>query len=1153
MVKANMNISRILSLAAASIAVCACFCMRCAHDDNPYGDPSNARAVVSSASFADRDTVNIFTTETLQTMIAVRELVDSVTVIAENNRLGPDTMVIRHPANAGPNTCLISFSDTGWTTILVSTFRKNSEKISTEYLIYCRSPLSQPDIRGNYGAGISLHAGTIGDRDVLYHWDFGNGIAITSPVPDTSAVIKFTVYDTIGSVWVSDPDGRHPSPKTGFSYFLKDNAGPRIVCVNPSYSNSDTILTGDTTFYLRLKISDPAQTLPVYSTQVNSDTFRIREDPYYIQIFSHMDKIVQFIPVVVSAMDNQHFQNISRDTFFLRFSDTMSHSNSLLFTMKDPATDSSVSKVSVKGILGQLEDYAHDSISVVVKMRFNGVPKTPPDTVPVKLSGKCNFLCTLSVGINKIGLVAYSMNGDSLAAKTIQILYDPSIIDTAPPVILEITVDGRDADNYFTPRNSALVKIIAFDEASGIKAMQINGGTVPAAPDGHGFIWRDTVMLTHTPAGNTFTVSAMDNDSNVTKRSFTLYKNSAPVVTHTPSFAGKVYAGSAYSDNLVCQDNDNDTVTVAKVSGPSSVSVFRGGRIDWKPLPADTGEQTVILSLFDGYEYVPFSFHATVIGDTTNMPPRVRFATVVEDFPAFLEVGRDSLEMSLKTYSASGNAPLLFSAALLNRTPGGTIIMRDSVLSWRPALADTGTQTLVLIVNDRFRRSDTLRPVIAVVPPNRPCSLFVSSTIPKFKDGELDLSNTTMPETLFFSVHDPDPFFTERLTAIVRWPTSKSVIGIDSSRQFILILKPKTSSAQKKDTVTVVVKDNAGHADSLVFFIAYTPPFDGTLVINTSPTGVQITQNVLNFPLLVRLDKSFFPFESAPNRGRDVRFRKSDGTACPYEIESWDSAAGTAAMWVLMDTIFANNTTQNVQISWGNTSGIDGSNGHAVFDTAKGFLGVWHLNEPSGDVSDATFHMLSGVDAGTPTGTSGITGIIGNARAFDPAKKNMINLGSSPIICGLRDSITVSAWYKAILPEDTLVSVLRCNDNFTALQINQKGEGFTTFWNTTERAVPYPWAGKYDDGLWHYVTAKYKRGSGCRVFTDGIMVAADSTNTGALAVSVMPEFLLGSSGNTEYFNGALDEVRVEKSYRSPDWIKLSYENQRPGSTVVTFK
>ncbi len=162
-------------------------------------------------------------------------------------------------------------------------------------------------------------------------------------------------------------------------------------------------------------------------------------------------------------------------------------------------------------------------------------------------------------------------------------------------------------------------------------------------------------------------------------------------------------------------------------------------------------------------------------------------------------------------------------------------------------------------------------------------------------------------------------------------------------------------------------------------------------------------------------------------------------------------------------------------------------------------------------------------------------------------------MGSSPIICGNKDSITVSSWFTATKFQDTLVSVIRCDGNFTALQFKPADRAFATVWNPTERSVPYQWAGQYDDGQWHYIAAKYKKGSGCRIFMDGKLVAGDSVNTSALAVSSIPAFRLGSSGDKEYFNGSLDEVRVEKNYRTPDWIKLCYESQRPGSTMVTVK
>jgi hypothetical protein len=37
------------------------------------------------------------------------------------------------------------------------------------------------------------------------------------------------------------------------------------------------------------------------------------------------------------------------------------------------------------------------------------------------------------------------------------------------------------------------------------------------------------------------------------------------------------------------------------------------------------------------------------------------------------------------------------------------------------------------------------------------------------------------------------------------------------------------------------------------------------------------------------------------------------------------------------------------------------------------------------------------------------------------------------------------------------------------------------------------------------------------------------------------------------FDGVVDEARIARQARSADWLKLEYENQRPGSTFVTVQ
>jgi len=37
------------------------------------------------------------------------------------------------------------------------------------------------------------------------------------------------------------------------------------------------------------------------------------------------------------------------------------------------------------------------------------------------------------------------------------------------------------------------------------------------------------------------------------------------------------------------------------------------------------------------------------------------------------------------------------------------------------------------------------------------------------------------------------------------------------------------------------------------------------------------------------------------------------------------------------------------------------------------------------------------------------------------------------------------------------------------------------------------------------------------------------------------------------FDGRIDEARISAAARSADWIKLSYENQRPDQTLVEIR
>ena len=82
--------------------------------------------------------------------------------------------------------------------------------------------------------------------------------------------------------------------------------------------------------------------------------------------------------------------------------------------------------------------------------------------------------------------------------------------------------------------------------------------------------------------------------------------------------------------------------------------------------------------------------------------------------------------------------------------------------------------------------------------------------------------------------------------------------------------------------------------------IVYNPSwkYARQLHLNTTTNGANVTGDVINFPVLLRLNKSYFAFSQAQPDGADIRFTKPDNTFLPYEIERWDPVTGLAEVWV---------------------------------------------------------------------------------------------------------------------------------------------------------------------------------------------------------------------------------------------------------------
>ena len=330
------------------------------------------------------------------------------------------------------------------------------------------------------------------------------------------------------------------------------------------------------------------------------------------------------------------------------------------------------------------------------------------------------------------------------------------------------------------------------------------------------------------------------------------------------------------------------------------------------------------------------------------------------------------------------------------------------------------------------------------------------------------------------------------------------------------------------------------------------------LLLNTSATGVAIEEDLRDFPLLVRLAAPEFDFSQASAGGSDLRFSKPDGTVLSREIETWDPQAGLASIWVRLDTLFAGDPAQSINMHWGKSAAVEAVPRRAVFDTLAGFAGVWHLAEEAEDtIANGLYKDATGAgsDADDRAASVSRAGAIGYGHGIDSGDCIVSTKASQGL--KLPMDFTISAWYRThgngMGPSGgEMVSV---GDNYGLRAYKDSSlhlwywpavppVGLKTEWyHTTVKGSGFL------DGDWHLVTGTFD-GSFLRMYVDG-KEAGNAPAEDVAGFQFPLNVTLGKHGNGKpghEYEGDLDEVQIHSAVRGPGWIKLSYENQKPGSS-----
>lgn len=363
------------------------------------------------------------------------------------------------------------------------------------------------------------------------------------------------------------------------------------------------------------------------------------------------------------------------------------------------------------------------------------------------------------------------------------------------------------------------------------------------------------------------------------------------------------------------------------------------------------------------------------------------------------------------------------------------------------------------------------------------------------------------------------------------------------------MLPPVNWSQEKTDTAGSAITDTLLiRPDSIsewTVFAAFA--HQGSWHLNTTASGAGVAGDVSAFPVLVRLSAPEFDFTQAAGDGRDIRFSDPDGKDLPYQVERWDSAAGLAEIWVRLPEVEGDRDREAFRMHWGNPRADSHSSGRAVFGADNHFLAVLHLGE-SGDTAAGTFADATG-SGRNGTGVAldaaaGLAGAVGRAQNLDGATQWIRVAGTFPTGTAPR---SLSAWGKSASPSlrGHLVDYGTGANLASFGIVNDLGAWTAWHWGDSNDIATTGIA----DTAWRHLAMDYD-GSTTRFYLDGILVGSAVRNLATTATG----FTIGCSYAGDFpWPGLVDEVEMSSASRSPDWIKLSFELQKPESKALRLE
>ena len=303
------------------------------------------------------------------------------------------------------------------------------------------------------------------------------------------------------------------------------------------------------------------------------------------------------------------------------------------------------------------------------------------------------------------------------------------------------------------------------------------------------------------------------------------------------------------------------------------------------------------------------------------------------------------------------------------------------------------------------------------------------------------------------------------------------------------------------------------------------------ITLDTTPDGANLTQEVTQIPVAVRLHSGNFTFADAKPDGSDLRFLAADGkTPLKFHLEQFDAPNELAVAWVSIPKLPANAKATFILMEWGNPDAPPSADAKGTYDAAQVF--ALHLSDKDG-VRDATGN---GDNAREATGKPVFAGPLGSAQEFDGSQR--IVLPASPSLkLAAAGGFTFTAWVKPLGADGGRLLTLGAGKPSLSIEL-VSGTPVVTLGNAQAKATA-----PLKPGAWQHL-AVVAGGGKLTFYVDG-----NAVGSGDFALADVA----GDAVIAEGYQGELDEVTLAGTARSEAYVKALVASQAAESPLLTFE